>query len=98
MVNHIECMLTSGGSYAPNQFIVNTTEGRYFVSYQSVIAFKPRGSSKVYIGSDYDYSRTTMKYLKRFLGHDIKETRKRLDTGAYEKLTKEQEQSLKLGE
>ena len=98
MVTSIQNMKTNSGGYASNQFIVYSTEGVYFISYQSVIAFKPINSITKYIGNDYDYSRTTMRYLQKFLGHDIKETRKRLEAGVYKKLTKEQEQSLILGE
>ena len=62
---------------ANNQFEVYTDEGVYFQSYDSVVAFKPNNSEeKIRVGVDWDYSRTTMKYVGQFLGQNTAKTRK----------------------
>ena len=62
---------------ANNQFKVYTDEGVYFQSYDSVVAFKPYSSEeKIRVGVDWDYSRTTMKYVGQFLGQNTAKTRK----------------------
>ena len=62
---------------ANNQFEVYTDEGVYFQSYNSVAAFKPNSSEeKIRVGVDWDYSRTTMKYVGQFLGQNTAKTRK----------------------
>ena len=62
---------------ANNQFEVYTDEGMYFQSYDSVVAFKPNSSEeKIRVGVDWDYSRTTMKYVGQFLGQNTTKTRK----------------------
>ena len=61
---------------ANNQFKVYTDEGVYFQSYDSVVAFKPNSSEeKIRVGVDWDYSRTTMKYVGQFLGQNTAKTR-----------------------
>ena len=62
---------------ANNHFEVYTDEGVYFQSYDSVVAFKPNSSEeKIRVGVDWDYSRTTMKYVGQFLGQNTAKTRK----------------------
>ena len=62
---------------ANNQFEIYTDEGVYFQSYDSVVAFKPNSSEeKIRIGINWDYSRTTMKYVGQFLGQNTAKTRK----------------------
>ena len=62
---------------ANNQFKVYTDEGVYFQSYDSVVAFKPNNSEeKIRVGVDWDYSRTTMKYVGQFLGQNTAKIRK----------------------
>ena len=62
---------------ANNQFEVYTDEGVYFQSYDSVVAFKPNNSEeKIRVGADWDYSRTTMKYVGQFLGQNTAKTRR----------------------
>ena len=62
---------------ANNQFEVYTDEGVYFQSYNSVVAFKPNSSEeKIRVGVDWDYSRTTMKYVGQFLDQNTAKTRK----------------------
>ena len=62
---------------ANNQFEVYTDEGVYFQSYNSVVAFKPNNSEeKIRVGVNWDYSRTTMKYVGQFLGQNTAKTRR----------------------
>ena len=81
----IESMVSANGNSVPNQFIIYSSYGRMFRSYNSNIAFCPNDEpGKVYLGSDWDYSRTTMKYLNWFLnGQTAAETRAKLESGKY---------------
>lgn len=71
----------------PNQFKITTKNGIYFQSYNSIIAFKDNDGN-VTLGSNWDYSRTTMKYLGKFLNSNTKEIRNKLYEGIY-KLNKD---------
>jgi hypothetical protein len=65
-----------------NQFTIKSSEGEMFQSYKSPIALVDN-EGKVHLSEHYDYSRTTMKYLGKFLGHGIQETRSRIASGEY---------------
>ena len=69
-----------------NQFIITTGKGRYFQSYDSIIAFIPNKGPIELDVVYYNYSNTTSKYLNRFLGNTSKETKSKLIRGEY-KLT-----------
>tara|TARA_R100001224_G_scaffold51360_1_gene29725 strand:+ start:1859 stop:2200 length:342 start_codon:yes stop_codon:yes gene_type:complete len=65
--------LLSPRTYNPvaNQYEINTPKEIFFQSYQSIIAKQCKVSRKIYLDSYYwDYSRTTLKYLKQFLNID----------------------------
>lgn len=67
-----------------NQFEITTPEGRYFQSYESVIAFISN-DGKTQLDSKYwDYSKTTGKYRNQFLGEDKKATEAKIKAGEYE--------------
>lgn len=71
------------GREVPNQFIINTKQGKYFQSYKSIIAFIDN-NDKVTLDEYYwDYSRTTGKYRNEFLGEYIEETRDKIKSGEY---------------
>ncbi|QCQ61898.1 hypothetical protein Barba19A_gp058 [Rheinheimera phage vB_RspM_Barba19A] len=53
---------------ANNQNVLATDKGHLFVSYGSVIAFKPYNGDTPTVTDKWDYSQTTLKYLKQFLG------------------------------
>lgn len=72
------------GREVSNQFEISFDNGYLFQSYSSIIAIQHKGTT--YLTDDYDYSVTTMKYLKQFLGHGIKETRELLKSGSYKLL------------
>ena len=82
--------MTSPKTYNPvaNQFIIYTPKGRYFQSYNSLIAFIPNNRNhKTQLDVDYwDYSRTTSKYRNEFLNENTQETRKKIENNTY-KLT-----------
>lgn len=82
-ITRVENMRSSNGKKVANQFIIHATHGRYFQSYDTVVAYIPCGEDKIALDHDYEYSRTTMKYLGMFLGHNIAETRKRVNDGRY---------------
>lgn len=72
------------GRPVANQFIIRIEEGRYFQSYQSIIAFKQYGSGHVTLDvNKWDYSVTTGKYRNEFLGENIAETRRKIKSGEY---------------
>lgn len=75
-ITHVEML-------KPNQFIIYTKDAQIFQSYSSIIAIKPYGKRPI-IGKHFDYSNTTMKYLKQFLNNSgVLETRKKIDEGEY---------------
>ncbi len=53
------------GNNVVNQFVITDGDNVYFQSYSSLIAKKENG--KITLGCDWDYSRTTMKYLSKWL-------------------------------
>lgn len=68
-VRNIESPRT--GRPVANQFIVETKGHSYFQSYNSLVAVvfynELQGRYYAAIGPDWNYSRTTMKYLCKFL-------------------------------
>ena len=67
-----------------NQFEIFTSEGVYFQSYSTIIAFKPYGGKIQLNKNDWDYSRTTGKYRNIFLRETKAETEKKIKSGEYE--------------
>ena len=53
---------------AKNQFVISTKNGLYFQSYETLIAFKPNSGDSPVVTSAWNYSATTLRYLKQFLG------------------------------
>lgn len=67
-----------------NQFVIQTIDGDYFQSYDSVIAYRPK-KGKIQLDKQYwDYSTTTGKYRNIFLGEKRKETERKIKDGIYE--------------
>ena len=89
---HVENMTSPRtGKAVANQFIIRTTEGRYFQSYDSVIAFIPnsleieQNNTKIVLDrQSWDYSKTTNKYRNIFLGEPKVVTQSKIDKGEYE--------------
>lgn len=64
----VENMKSSKGNLVPNQFIITTKDSIYFQSYKTLIARINKKTNKVYLDTNYwDYSRTTSKYLYKFI-------------------------------
>jgi hypothetical protein len=77
--------MTSNRSGRPvaNQFIIYTSEGKYFQSYDSVIALRDNNGKITLDDYYWDYSRTTSKYRNEFLGEGIADTRDKIKSGKY---------------
>jgi hypothetical protein len=80
----VENMESSRGNLVANQFIITTSEGEYFQSYNSLIVFVPNNGDKTQLDEKYwNYSNTTGKYRNLFLGEDKKETQEKIKSGEY---------------
>ena len=68
---------------ANNQCSIRTQDGRYFQSYDSTCAHIKGREITLY--KDWDYSRTTFKYLKQFLNVSLTkaEIQRKLGSGEY---------------
>ena len=68
----VENLTNSNGNYVPNQFNIEDKVKSYFQSYETIIAM--RDSKGIVIDSNaWNYSVTTSKYLRKWLGMDKKE-------------------------
>ena len=81
----VENMVSSSGNKIANQFVIWTDEGKYFQSYNSVIAFIPFDKDEKIILDEYywDYSKTTGKYRNNFLNEYKADTEKNIKSGEY---------------
>ena len=77
------CKSTRSGKAIANQFIITLQNGiKIFQSYNTIIAIKANGET--YLDYErWDYSNTTSRYRKEFLGEDTKTTRNKIDQGKY---------------
>jgi ABC-type Fe3+ transport system substrate-binding protein len=79
--------LTSPKSNRPvaNQFVIRTNGFAYFQSYQTIIACVDDEGITTLDKNDWDYSRTTLKYLKEFLSinYSVSKIRKMIADGEY---------------
>jgi hypothetical protein len=72
------------GNPVANQYEIKTKDNYIFQSYNSIIAKRNRETHKITLDSYYwDYSVTTLKYLKQFLNTNMskKEIQKAIETG-----------------
>jgi hypothetical protein len=83
IVPKIRQMITPKGYYTPNQKVVTFpgTSIRIFISYESIIVIEK--DDKVYLGPDWNYSRTTDRYRNIFLDENKVETEEKLNNGTY---------------
>ena len=69
-------MTSPNGNFVPNQFIIKTKNEVYFQSYETTIAKVNKRSmynDEIILDNNaLDYSRTTSKYLYKFLGMNRK--------------------------
>lgn len=75
-------MKVSNFEGSKNHFIIEAEGRTIFQSYKSVIAIRFR-DGRIVLGPNWNYSKTTSKYRNLFLGEDITETRKKIDSGIY---------------
>ena len=76
-------MISPKGNFIPNQFKIWNGDGRYFQSYNSIIAFIDHNGN-VFLDEYYwDYSRTTSKYRNLFLGEGTETIKHFVKTGKY---------------
>ena len=77
------CKSTRSGKAIANQFIITLQNGiKIFQSYESIICIKANGETYL----DYEcwnYSNTTSRYRKQFLGEDTRTTKNKIDQGKY---------------
>jgi hypothetical protein len=76
-------LLSSSGNKVANQFVIETDNKIFFQSYNSMIACVEKG--KIFLDPVYyKYSKTTSKYLNRFLNMNSKEVQEGLKSGLIE--------------
>ncbi len=63
----ISQLINDRNNGATNQFVVETDKGKYFQSYDTIIAFVPNNSDDIVLSEDWEHSRTTSKHLYIFL-------------------------------
>mgnify|MGYP003625114867 CR=1 FL=1 len=83
---YVSNMISNSGNKVPNQFVITEGDISTFQSYESTIATIDEGPQSRAVTLDpkfFEYSNTTMRYLARFLGHGIAETRSRIKRGEY---------------
>ena len=67
-----------------NQLLIHYSNATVFQSYNSIIAIQYKDNGKVILGKDYNYSKTTSKYLNLFLGLSSSiEVKKNIESGLY---------------
>lgn len=78
------CSPRSGKPVA-NQWVISTQNGEMFKSYKTMIAIRS-WDGQVMLDHDWDYSATTLKYLKIFLDVSLSksEIQKRIDDGIFQ--------------
>lgn len=78
----IKNMESVNGNSIPNQFIIETKNGKVFQSYNSIIVKIHNGKTYLDINK-WDYSKTTGKYRNIFLNETKKETEKNIMNKTY---------------
>lgn len=71
------------GHPVANQYEIQTAEGTYFQSYRTIIAFRANDGRITLDADAWNYSVTTAKYRRVFLGENTEETRKKIKSGEY---------------
>ena len=77
-------IVNNNNNTVPNQFIIRDRKNKktWFQSYDSIIV--KWDDNQIYLDEYYwDYSVTTGKYRNQVLCENIKETRKKIDSGEY---------------
>lgn len=61
------CTSTRTGEAVKNQYVITNRNWTAFQSYSSLVAIYDRENKTLLLGGDFDYSRTTAKYLGQFI-------------------------------
>jgi len=80
MIRKIE-QFTWEGRPIVNQIVVMTDDHMFLVSYGKVVASKGIGGP--ILSADWDHSKTTAKYVSRFLNRSVKEIRELIADGTF---------------
>ena len=82
---YVSNMISNHGNKVPDQFVITTDNSdAYFQSYTSIIARRIDATDQVELDvNKWDYSKTTSKYLARFLGVPNKEIKQKVKSGEY---------------
>lgn len=91
LYTRVENMLSDNNSMVANQYIIYQGDAILFQSYETVIAYQNRDTAELILDKDsWDYSRTTLKYLCKWLsqitGEQIRskaEIQHNIQSGAY---------------
>ena len=78
----VRSMVSPNGHKVANQFEIDTEEGTYFQSYNTIIVAVVNGVTYLDERS-WDYSVTTGKYRNMFLGEKKADTLRKIKTGEY---------------
>ena len=87
MVKCLSMVSPKSGRAVANQYIIRTDNTIIFQSYTSTIAIMDKKTGALTLGVDFDYSRTTAKYLHQFIDrycyHQITNKIKNAPGGSY---------------
>ena len=68
---HIRNLLNkSTGNHVSNQFVIESNRYIFFQSYASLVAVYDKNERSITLGQAWNYSKTTLKYLKMWLESD----------------------------
>ena len=67
---------------APHAVVITTEQADILIHYNSIIAVVTT-KGEVFLGKDWNYSKTTAKIRNNFLGETTKETQKHIDNEDY---------------
>jgi hypothetical protein len=73
----------SGGQMVRNHWFIRTEKGVYLQSYNSLVIFKTNGGQIYLDKGTWDYSQTTARYRRQFLGEAKAETVVKIKSGEY---------------
>ena len=76
-----QMMSPRSGGLVDNQFMLYTSEGVYFQSYNTLIAFESNNGEIFLDEGRWDFSRTTSRYRNIFLGLNTQETKSQIESG-----------------
>lgn len=71
------------GNEVPNQFVISTSKGLYFQSYNTIIVFQDNKGNTFLDKNAWNYSNTTSKYRNRFLNETTEQCKYQIEIGNY---------------